>query len=318
MLPASLVFVFSVMMTSISKEYYQFILAQGLLGGCAMGLTMAPGLSAIGQYFNKNRGAAMGLGVAGSSIGGVIFPIAISRMFANPHLGFGWTIRISGFIILGPLLVASAFVRARLPPRRGRFFILAAFKEKAYITLVIAIFLIMLGLFTPFFYLPTYAIERGMSTQLASYLVSILNGASFFGRVIPGIMADKVGRLNMQMAASVSSGILIFCLQKMETNGTIIVFAALYGFTSGAIVSLMSVNLAQIPKNPSDIGTYMGQGMAVVAIGALIGPPANGALVARFGGFDQSLIMSGVFVVAGGLFVIVAKMAANKGIFTKF
>jgi MFS family permease len=175
----------------------------------------------------------------------------------------------------------------------------------------------MLGLFTPFFYLPTYAVEHGMSTQLASYLVSILNGASFFGRVIPGIMADKLGRLNMLMAVALVSGILIFCLQKMTTNSTIIVFSALYGFSSGAIVSLISVCLAQIPKNPGDIGTYMGQGMAVVAIGALIGPPSNGALLSRYHSFDRPLIMSGVFVIVGALMVIVAKITSKNGLFSK-
>ena len=35
---------------------------------------MAPGVASTGQYFNKKRGAAMGIAVAGSSLGGVIFP----------------------------------------------------------------------------------------------------------------------------------------------------------------------------------------------------------------------------------------------------
>lgn len=317
MIPGGIVYVFAVMMTSICKKYYQFLLAQGILSGIAMGLTMAPSMAATGHYFNKNRGAAMGLAVAGSSVGGVIFPIAISRMLYNPSLGFGWSMRICGFIILAALLSGGSLIRARLPPRTGRFFLLSAFKDKTYVTLVMAIFLMMLGLFTPFFYLPTYAAEGGMSTQLASYLVAILNGASFFGRVIPGIMADKVGRLNMLMASGVASGILIFCLQKMNTNATIITFAALYGFCSGAIVSLTSLNLSQIPKNPGDIGTYIGQGMAIVAFGVLVGPPTNGALVTRYHTFDHSLIMSGVFVISGGLLVIVPKITSKKGVFSK-
>ena len=35
-----------------------------------------------------------------------------------------------------------------------------------------------------------------MSPNLAQYLVSILNAASFFGRTMPGYIADKVGRFN--------------------------------------------------------------------------------------------------------------------------
>ena len=317
MVPPGIVYVFSIMMTSICKKYYQFLLAQGIVGGISMGLTMAPGMAATGQYFNKNRGAAMGLAVAGSSIGGVVFPIAISRMFYNPSLGFGWSVRVVGFIILAALLTALSLTRARLPPRKKRFFLLSAFKEPTYVALVMACFLIFLGLFTPFFYLPSLATERGMSAQLAAYLVSILNGASFFGRVIAGIMADKVGRLNMLMAAALASGILVLCLQKMTSNATIILFSALYGFCSGAIASLLTVNLSGIPKDPSNIGTYMGQGMAVVSIGALVGPPSNGALVSRYHTFNDSLIMSGIFIVLGGLLVIVPKITSKKGMFTK-
>jgi MFS family permease len=305
------------MMTSICKKYWEFILAQGILGGVCMGMTMGPSMAATGQYFRKKRGAAMGLAIGGSSLGGVIFPIALSKMLNNPTLGFGWTVRILGFMMLGLILLACFFIRARLPSRKGQFFLPAAFKEMLFVAIVGSVFLMLLGLFTPFFYLPTYAIDNGMSTQLSSYLVSILNAASFFGRVIPGIMADKLGPLNMLFAAALCTGVLIFAWQACTTNATIIVFCVLYGFCSGAIISLMSFALAMVPKNPQNIGTYMGMGMAVCSLAALTGPPANGALVTRFHGFHQSMDMSGVFVVAGGFGVLIAKKASGKGMFAK-
>ncbi len=273
-------------MTSICKSNYQFILAQGVLGGLAAGLTMAPGMAATGQYFHKNRGAAMAIAVAGSSLGGVIFPIALGKMLYNPHLGFGWTVRICEFMMLAILSLSCAGIRARLPPRKSQLFLPSAFKEPLYLAIIGAAFLILLGLFIPFFYIPTYAVEHGVSTELASYLISILNGASFFGRIIPGILADKVGRLNMFFAAALRTGILLFCWPKITSNVGIIVFSALYGFFSGGVISLASVCIAFVPKDPRNIGTYLGQGMAVVSIAALIGPPVNGALVTRYGGFE--------------------------------
>lgn len=84
-----------------------------------------------------------------------------------------------------------------------------------------------MGLFLPFFYLPSYAVSHGMSPQLASYIVAILNAASFFGRVIPGIMGDKWGRLNILFASGLSTAILIFCFTLMKTSATIIVRLAL-------------------------------------------------------------------------------------------
>lgn len=139
-------------MTSLCKTFYQFLLAQGVLGGISMGMIMAPGLAATGQYFNKKRGTAIGVAVAGSSLGGVIFPIALSKMLYGHNLGFGWSIRICGFLMLAVLGLSCAAIRARLPPRKGRFFLLSAFKELRYTSLVVSVFTILLGVFIPYFY----------------------------------------------------------------------------------------------------------------------------------------------------------------------
>ena len=278
---------------------------------------MAPGIAAVGQYFHKKRGAAMGIAVAGSSLGGVILPIALNNMLSNARLGFGWTVRIVGFLMLAIIVPSVAAIRARLPPRKKGFFVLSAFKEPHYCLLIGGVVLIMMGLFTPFFYIPTYAVEHGMSVRLSFYLTAILNAASFFGRVIPGFAADRFGRLNLFSAAAISSGILCFCWQRITTNAGMIVFAALFGFTSGAIVSLMSVAFAQVPKNPQNIGTYIGMGMFVVSLGALIGPPVNGALVTRYNSYDQAADFSGVLIIVGGFVLFLSKRFTEQGLFAK-
>lgn len=231
-------------MTSLCEEYWQFMIAQGVLGGISLGLTMCPAMSATPQYFNKKRGAAMGMVIAGSSIGGVVWPIALGKLLDNDTIGFGWSIRIIGFIMLLLLAFATMGIKARLPPRRSNFLLFWIFKDPVYCLLIIATFFLFLGMFTPFFYLPVYAETQGMSAVLAAYLVAILNGASFPGRVIPGVLADRFGRFNMLVASAVASGILTFCWTKCESNAAIIVFAVFSGFCSGAIVSGVSISMA--------------------------------------------------------------------------
>lgn len=119
-------------------------------------------MAAVGQYFLKKRGAAMGLAVGGSSLGGVIFPIALSKMLSNPKLGFGWSVRICGFIMLAVMIPSTLAIRARLPPRKTGFLIPKAFKEVPYIALIAALFLTMMGVFIPIFYLPSYAVTKGL------------------------------------------------------------------------------------------------------------------------------------------------------------
>jgi MFS family permease len=258
-----------------------------------------------------------GLSIAGSSLGGVIFPIALSKMLYNPKLSFGWTVRILGFLVVAICIPAAFAIRARLPPRTGHFFLPKAFREPLYVSILISQTFVLFGLFTPFFYLPSYALAHGMSPQLSGYLVAILNGSSFFGRIVPGILADKIGPLNMLTVAAFSTGLLILCWQAITTSAGIIVFAVVYGFCSGAIISLNTFALSTIPKNPQNIGTYVGMAMAVSSTAALIGPPINGALVTRYGGYAQSMDLSGVFAITGAIGFLISRHLTGKGMFAK-
>ncbi|ODH34120.1 hypothetical protein ACO22_03165 [Paracoccidioides brasiliensis] len=315
--PSAVLHFFSIMMTSISKEYYQIMLAQGVLGGISMGMTMAPSMAATPQYFSQKRGAAMGIAVAGSSIGGVIFPIALGRMFNSTSLSFGWSVRICGFLVLGILTPSCAAIRSRLPPRKKSFFLRSAFKQPEYVAIITFSFLMTLSVFSPIFFLPSYAVEHGMGKALASFILSMLNAASFFGRVLPGVLADRLGRFNVVIASGVSSGVLILCWPKMTSNASIIIFATLFGFCSGAIVSGMAVCLSTCARDPKNIGTYMGMGMGIVALAGLIGPPINGELVKQYHSFTPVSIFSGVIAFAGSAVAILAKATTEEGLFGK-
>lgn len=311
--PAAAVYVLSIFMTSICTDYWQLLLAQGIVGGIANGMVMTPSVAATPQYFNKKRGEAMGIAIAGSSLGGTIFTIALSQMFAKPNLDFGWSVRISAFIVLVVLGAACLGIKARLPPRRTKFFLPSAFKELQYVGLIAASFCMFLGAFQPYFFLPSYAVAYGMSIQLASYLIAIVNAAALPGRIIPGLMTDRLGRMDMFFAAGICSGILALCWHKCKRNAAIIVFSALFGFFSGAIVSGVSIGLASCPKDPKNIGTYMGMGMAIAALAILAGPPICGELVTHYESFDQVAIFMGVSILGGSFIVLWAKYVSEQG-----
>ncbi|KAK9364349.1 major facilitator superfamily domain-containing protein [Lipomyces kononenkoae] len=114
--PCQIIYVFSMMMTSFCKEYYQFILAQGILGGLGVGFLFAPAMNALAHYFMRKRGIAIGIAAGGSSIGGVLFPIAL-RSALYSRLGFGWGVRVIAFVVLALLCIASVLVKERLPHR---------------------------------------------------------------------------------------------------------------------------------------------------------------------------------------------------------
>ena len=72
-------------------------------------------------------------------------------------------------------------------------------------------------------------------------------------------------------------------------------------------MSSMTVSLSRVPKDSKDMGSYIGMGMATVSLAALAGPPINGALVTHYESFDQASIFSGIFALAGGFSILLAK-----------
>jgi MFS family permease len=60
---------FGMFMTSLCKEYWQILLAQGVFMGLGTGCSFTPTTGVIASYFGKKRGLAMGIVSTGSTIG---------------------------------------------------------------------------------------------------------------------------------------------------------------------------------------------------------------------------------------------------------
>jgi len=258
-------------------------------------------MSSVTTWFFKNRAAAFGVMASGSSLGGVIYPIMVSRLI--PQVGFAWTMRICAFLILGMCGIALFTVKSRLAPQ-PRPLVLMEFvrplREPAFALLCFASFLFFFGMFLPFNYIISHALTKKMSLHLASYLIPILNASSIFGRILPGILADRVGRYNVMIITTAFSAIIVLALWlPSNANAPIIVFCVLYGFSSGAFVSLGPALIAQISPI-REMGVRSGTFFLCVAIGGLTGNPIGGALIAKNnGGFLYLQLFCGLTMVAG-------------------
>jgi MFS family permease len=330
--------VFGLMMASLCTEYYQFILAQAICSPLGLNCIFQAATSTIPTWFFNKRGLAYGVMAAGSGLGGIIFPIMASHLV--PQVGFGWTMRIIAFTILALMIVANLTVSSRLPPRPRAFQLkvfVDPFKDMRVVLVTTSSFLFFMGLFIPINFIEVEAIQGGMSTRLAGYLLAILNAArsvypskscflssqlthlSIFGRIFPGALADKFGTFNMQSLWCTVAGILPLALAiPASNNATFIAFAALYGFASGAFVSLLPSQLAKISK-VEEIGVRVGVTFACVSFAGLVGNPIAGAIVvANDGSFWGLNVFAGVMMLSGaGMFTLTRFYVAGWKVFAK-
>lgn len=127
-------------MLSLCHELWQVVLAQGFLVGIGGGCIFVPAVALVPTYFKKRLGLALGITAAGSSMGGVIYPIVFYRLI--DRIGFGWTCRAIGFISLGTLIVPCVVMKMRVkPPRARAVFDPTAFKDPVFLLLVFGLFL---------------------------------------------------------------------------------------------------------------------------------------------------------------------------------
>lgn len=172
--------------TSVATKYWQLFLSQALCMGIANGLHFTPTMGLTSTYFEKRRALVLGIGALGSCTGGVLFPVLIQQLL--PQIGFGWTVRIIGFVMVATNAITIAFYRTRLPPRRsGPIFEWAAFKETPYVLYCIAAFLFFWGLYFAFFYIGAYGRDcLGMSYQNSVNLLLAMVCTGFIWRLLVG------------------------------------------------------------------------------------------------------------------------------------
>ncbi|KAJ6544706.1 MFS general substrate transporter [Mycena sp. CBHHK59/15] len=315
----SVIYLLSSFLLSLAKphHWYQNFLAQGVGMGIGMGIVFLPCLSVSAHYFKRKRGLAMGIILSGSSVGAVVYPIMINRLF-NGRTGFAWGVRAVSFLDLGLLLTANCIMRTRLAPRSKDpnakpIDMKGILKDMPFWICLIGIFLTFWGLFVPIFYIQLFAVKHGVSRTLETYAVAILNAAGFFGRTIPMYFSDLWGPFNVIIPMTFISGCLAFALLGARSNGGLLVFAILYGFFSGGFVSVSAPASASFSRNLGEVGTRIGLMTFVSSFGLLTGNPISGAILHPPAyTWIQPIAFSGVTVLAGTCFLVFARFMQGK------
>ena len=81
-------------MLTESIQLWQLFLTQGLLYGIGSSMYYFPIMSLTPAYFDRNRGMAMGIVLAGSGVGGLVLSPVFHALLTS--LGIRWALRILG------------------------------------------------------------------------------------------------------------------------------------------------------------------------------------------------------------------------------
>jgi MFS family permease len=307
---------FGAFMMSLCTEYWQLFITQGIILGLGNGMLYLPGLALVGRSFKKNRAIAMGITTCGAPVGGVIYTLVFEQLIEQ--LGYGWTVRVMSFIMLGsylisfPLLLWGAKNVGDIGSGTARkLFDRTAFRDLPFWAYSFSNFLLFSGYMVPFFFMASFGqLELGMSRSMSLYVIMIAQASSIGGRLLASWTASRLGVMIPWVTCGMSSGIFCIAWIGVHTEGAFIAFAVLYGFFSGALIPLPPAIFPIVCPDPRVLGARLGMAQAMGSIASLIGPPIAAAL-AQVGtqGDERNYLglqlFSGLIMFTGGVQLII-------------
>jgi len=223
-------------------------------------------------------------------------------------VGFKWTMRTVALIELFMLTIANLTLKRRIEPpaHTGPFFSWHDFKKPAFNMFILGGFLNFLGLYTLLTYIDVSAISVGISPEFSFYLLSIANAGSGLGRVSSGLLADKVGALTVTAPLTLVCAAMTYAWPFATTKGSLIAIGIIYGFCSGAYVSLLPIPIMMMGEM-HDAGRRTGIAMSCIALGAIAGPPISGAISQATHGFKAVGYYAGSCILGAVVFLYLTK-----------
>lgn len=251
-------------------EYWHFVLCFGVCGGIGASLVFTPAIAAVGHFFLQKRGIATGIAAGGGAIGGIMIPLVLENLLDKIDLV--WTTRAIALIFLLSLGVACILTRSRLPtkPASKKNILpdLRILHDLSFCLTALAVFFVEWGLFIPIAYISSYALAHGVSPKLSYQLLAIMNAGSFFGRVLPGYLADRMGSFNVLIITVTFCLLSNICLW-LPASGNVpmlVLYSCAFGFFSGSGISLTPVCVGRL-CDTEHYGRYYATAYTVVSLG---------------------------------------------------
>ncbi|KAI8667227.1 hypothetical protein LRP88_01025 [Fusarium phalaenopsidis] len=289
------------------KTYWQFMLCLGVFGSIGAAMTMVVAVAIVGKLFIRRRGLAMGIALAGSSVGSVIFPIIFRYTF--PGIGWKWSMRIMAFISAGLLIPAMLcfipFNRLHgitsdgQPRPKSSALNLAAFKSPAFSFVTAGLFMLEFAIFSIAGLLPSISTRAGFTPEDGYTLLAIIGSTSTFGRIIPGLIGDRIGHFNVlliSMAFTILFMGVMFVPFGTTSAPVLYTWSGLWGFGSGSFLSITPVCMGKTCET-KDYGRYYGTMNCVISFALLIALPTSGSMLDNMGAQALAgLLMAVVFI----------------------
>jgi MFS family permease len=284
------------------------------LGAAAGGSSALAYSRVVSSWFQRRRGMALALMIAGGGAGGIVHPPVAQALID----GVGWR---SACQLLGAavavigLPTVAGFVRERVGGWQASggpagASVGEAMRSPVFWILAAVVFGSTLAGHGALVHVPALLVDRGLSERQAALGLSALGGASLLGRLLTGWLLDRFAAARVAFALLAVAALGTFLLAHASSFATAALAAALIGFGIGGELDVTPYLLARFFGLRS-LSTLYGLTWTALGSAGAVGP----VLLAR--AFDATgsyaVVLSwfavGLLAVAGLLLALPAQPA---------
>jgi MFS family permease len=288
-----------------------------VLGVVGNGTTQMGYSRAVSTWFDRRRGLALALVMAGVGTGAMLLPPLAQAIIS----AYGWR---AAYLVLGLLVLllglplTARFVRER--PRQGGAGDIAlhgasvreGVRSRVFWILVGTLMLSSVSVNGAIAHLSPLLTDRGVSASSAALAASMLGMASFVGRLLTGFLLDRFfgPRVGFCLCTAAAGGILLLARAGATAPG--IAAAVLIGLGVGAEADLTPYLLTRYFGLRS-FSTLYGFTWTAYAIAGAAGPVWMGKVFDATGSYASLLtLLSGATLISAGLLLMLPKYPSHR------
>lgn len=253
--------------TDLSVAYVTYGLGVAVGAACAY----IPTFAVLGSWFDRSRTRALSIAAAGTGVGMLALP-PLCAVIIQHH---GWRAAVLALagISGATLAVCASLMRAAPLTRAGPSEPLGQIVRSPVFLRIYASWVFgTIALFVPLIFLPAFAVARSADPVAASWLISIIGGASVLGRLGIGYVggASTLLLYKGSILAMAASYVLWLLLPGF---GLLIVFSGLLGIAYGVRIALVAPVLIEL-FGARHLGGLLGTFFTATGIAGLVAPTA--------------------------------------------
>jgi MFS family permease len=305
----------SLMVSAFATDFWQLLLLYGVVASLGFsGASNVTVTALVSRWFEKKRGRAMGLVLAGISAGPLL--LVPLTLFLIESFDWRWTLFGLG-VVVGLVLAPLSFIFIRSKPEdkglmaygqthvekkttdhhagsvaNQSYRVPDMLKNRLFWMLAIPFFVCGftdLGLI--FTHLIPYAEGKGFSLGVTSLVFSVIAFFSILGSIASGSLSDRMHRGKQLVIIYGLRAVTFLLLMMADTPSLLIIFAVLFGLTEVAAIAPTSALCAHL-FGTSSVGVVFGFISLCHQIGAAVGAFLPGLLYDLFGTYEHAFILS--------------------------